>query len=106
MRLHLFNDTVFDNVTDHDVDDPESFVHGEEPTHILAEIGPLDRVHLIEFRDDGWTIQHTLTERIDGTLFDCPLSNWTGGDPGVRGRFVLEADGSLSPLPGTAGGES
>lgn len=58
-------------------------------------VDPLDELHLIEFRDDGWTIQHTLTERIAGTLFDCPLSNWTGGDPEVRGRFVLNDDHTI-----------
>ena len=48
--------------------------------------------HLIEFRDDGWTVQHTLSERIDGSLFDCEFARWEGGDPGVRGRFVLLID--------------
>lgn len=58
-------------------------------------VDPLDEVHQIEFRDDGWTILHTLAERIDGSLFDCPLSNWTHGDPGERGRFVLHDSGTL-----------
>lgn len=57
--------------------------------------GPYDDQHLIEFRDDGWTIQHTLGERTAATLFDCPISHWGGGDPGVRGRFVLNDDGTI-----------
>ena len=48
--------------------------------------------HLIEFRNDGWTIQHTLTERVDGSLFDCPFALWPYGDLGYRGRFVLLTD--------------
>lgn len=45
--------------------------------------------HLIEFRNDGWTVQHPVIERIDGTLFDCRFANWDMGDIGLRGRFVL-----------------
>jgi hypothetical protein len=57
--------------------------------------GAYDGDHLIEFREDGWTIQHTLAERLNGTLFDCPRSTWTGGDPGLRGRYVLNEDGTI-----------
>ena len=48
--------------------------------------------HLIEFRNDGWTIQHPISERIDGSLFDCQFAIWDGGDIGHRGRYVLYAD--------------
>ena len=48
--------------------------------------------HLIEFRNDGWTIQHPIIERIDGSLFDCPFAAWDGGDIGYRGRYVLYSD--------------
>ena len=89
LRLHLFDDTIRERIEDHDVDDPDGFCYGRPVTHVLVEVGPYDDVHLIEFRDDGWTIQHSLTERVNGTLFDCPMT-WTGGDPGVRGRFVLD----------------
>lgn len=51
--------------------------------------------HLIQFRDGGWTIQHPLTERLEGSLFECQRANWTHGDPGVRGSFVLNDDGEL-----------
>lgn len=52
-----------------------------------------DEPHTIEFRDDGWTIKHTLAERLDGdAVFDCQLANWRGGDPGLRGRFELLGD--------------
>lgn len=47
--------------------------------------------HLIEFRNDGWTVQHPISERIDGTLFDCEF-NWDGGDIGYRGRYKLYHD--------------
>ncbi len=52
--------------------------------------------HVIEFRDDGWTIKHTLAERLDGdAVFDCDLACWAGGDPGVRGRFELVDDRTI-----------
>lgn len=53
--------------------------------------------HLIEFRNDGWTVQHPITERIDGSLFDCDLAHWDGADIGYRGRYVLthDEDGQL-----------
>jgi hypothetical protein len=53
-----------------------------------------ERNHVIQFSDDGWIIAHPLTERVNGSLFDCAL-NWTGGEPGIRGRFWLLDDGSL-----------
>lgn len=33
---------------------------------------PVDEPHLIEFREDGWTIQHPL--RCRPRLFDCPVN--------------------------------
>lgn len=48
--------------------------------------------HLIEFRNDGWTVQHPIAERIYGVLFDCDFAHWDGGDIGCRGRYVLYAD--------------
>lgn len=56
-----------------------------------------DDRHIIEFRDDGWTILHPFGERAVATeLFDCPFQ-WTGGDPGRRGRFwcTLSDDGQI-----------
>lgn len=51
--------------------------------------------HLIQFTDSGWTIAHPLSERIDlDSLFDCPM-RWEHADPGVRGVFVLDFDGTL-----------
>jgi hypothetical protein len=48
--------------------------------------------HMIELRDDGWTIQHPVHERLDfNTLFDCDV-RWISEDLGVRGRFYLEWD--------------
>ena len=48
--------------------------------------------HVIEFRDDGWTVQHPIVERITGSLFDCDFAHWDAGDIGYRGRFVLYQD--------------
>ena len=60
---------------------------GWEPP-ITAEQLADDR-HVIEFRDDGWTIAHPLSERLNlDSLFDCQ-HRWNDVDPGVRGRFEL-----------------
>lgn len=69
---------------------------------VAAWNGRMDeRRHEIEFRDDGWTIAHPLHERIEGTLFDC-RRQWFDTDPGVRGRFYLNDDGSIgAPLAAT-----
>ncbi len=48
--------------------------------------------HLIEFRKNGWTVQHPVAERIEGSLFECRFANWDGGDVGLRGRYVLYYD--------------
>ena len=50
--------------------------------------------HVIQFANQGWTIAHPLRERLDGSLFDCEVF-WDADDPGVRGRFRLEDDGTL-----------
>ena len=50
-----------------------------------------DRRHLIELRPDGWTIQHPLHERLEGSLFDC-AATWDLDDIGMHGRFVLVWD--------------
>lgn len=56
---------------------------------------PTDEQHLIQFTDDGWTIAHPIRERLDlDSLFDCRM-RWDHDDPGVRGRFVLNDDGTL-----------
>jgi hypothetical protein len=51
-----------------------------------------DDRHIIEFRNDGWTIQHPARERLNDTLFDCDMAAWDGGDLGLRGRYVLVFD--------------
>lgn len=67
---------------------PERFIE-----RLLAPyLDPHANEHLIEFRNNGWTVQHPLKECIDGSLFDCPMANWEGGDIGYRGRYVLYAD--------------
>lgn len=53
--------------------------------------------HRIQFRDDGWTIEHPIKERIEGSLWQCKL-NWDGDDPGLRGVYDLSDDG-LVVLP-------
>lgn len=57
-----------------------------------------DTEHEIEFRNDGWTVQHPISERLDGSLFDCDFANWDAGDIGYRGRYTLymDEDGQLN----------
>lgn len=62
--------------------------------HRLAVVELGDGRHIVELRDDGWTIQHPVGERIDGSLFDCKVG-WKLGAPNVTGRFYLNDDGSL-----------
>jgi hypothetical protein len=55
-----------------------------------------ERRHMIEFRDDGWTVAHPLHERLDlETLFDCRLPV-VREDGGLRGRFWMDADGTIT----------
>jgi len=54
----------------------------------------MDDDHLIQFRDDGWTIQHPISERELGLLFSCSV-RWIYDDPGVRGIFKLNKDATL-----------
>jgi hypothetical protein len=47
--------------------------------------------HYVKLSHDGWTIQHPISERLNGTLFNCDVT-WTGGDVSVYGTFVMEWD--------------
>ncbi len=58
--------------------------------HALGKAWADDR-HLIRFTNDGWTIQHPLRERIDGTLFDCEV-RWTWGHEGFMGVWEIGYD--------------
>lgn len=55
-----------------------------------------EKDHVIQFANEGWTISHPLSERLNGSLFDCKV-HWDWDDPGVRGRFwlVYDEDGDL-----------
>lgn len=81
------------------------FLIPKEDTYLCVRKGRDDDRHIIEFRNDGWTIQHPLSERIDGSLFDCEYARWTGGDPGIRGRWylTLDSEDGLPSLDGKAG---
>jgi hypothetical protein len=63
-----------------------------------------DEKHLIEFREDGWTIQHAVRCRVrEGGLFECPVNRVAEeqfcGPPielGIkRGVFQCELDGPI-----------
>lgn len=54
-----------------------------------ASLGTNGDVHLIQFGEFGWVIQHPLHERANGVLFDCEYS-WKNQEAPVKfGRFVL-----------------
>ncbi len=50
--------------------------------------------HVIDLREDGWTMSHPLSCR--PVLFDCPVNRaaqksfGSSGDPGLRGRYQCE----------------
>lgn len=81
-------------------EDPRPTVKEYIDLEIRARIGDLaeqlqEHRHIIEVRDDGWTIAHPLVERLDlDTLFGCSMRG-PDDDPGVRGRFWLTPDGQL-----------
>jgi hypothetical protein len=65
--------------------------------------------HVIDFRADGWTVQHTLACRVRGELFTCAVNRAAerlGGPPGEDlGRFpVEERNGHLIIDRGPAAG--
>jgi len=31
--------------------------------------------HYVRIREDDWIVQHPMSERLEGTLFDCPVAN-------------------------------
>lgn len=76
--------------------EPDQYIEccQERLDEMLAEEG-----HVIEFRDDGWTIAHPFRERFNGSLFECPM-RWDGGDIGYRGRFELLWDDDGKPYVG------
>jgi hypothetical protein len=66
---------------------------------LVAAVDDPAEQHLIEFRPDGWTIQHTLACRVRGELFSCPVDTAAqalDGPPGQLGRFpAAERNGHL-----------
>lgn len=69
---------------------------------ILAD--PLRYEHVVEFREDGWTIQHPVEERLVGSLFSCEFNKeaqligdvWANDSAYEEGRFRL----SWQEVPG------
>lgn len=64
----------------------------EDEAMIIALLA--EERHIVYFRDEGWTVQHPLRERLDGNLFDCEFT-WGHGDPGFRGAFYIGPHGGL-----------
>lgn len=54
--------------------------------------------HIVNYRPDGYTLQHPLTERLDGTLFDCDLDQHIqalDGPPALGYHYVFLHEGQL-----------
>lgn len=66
----------------------EEFLSGacDEVVEGIAEMQP---DHLINFDEDGWTIQHSMRCRVEGTLFDCPYTLIMARGHGSGGRRGL-----------------
>jgi hypothetical protein len=61
---------------------------------IVAAIEACQPDHIIDLRDDGWTIQHSAC-RLDGRLFDCPVNRAAfklNGPPAAPGRYRCYVD--------------
>lgn len=70
--------------------------HPELLLQMLAEGAPADEPHLVDFRADGWTMQHPLRCRL-GDLFACPYSTAAAaqisGPPSAGpGVYAVELD--------------
>jgi hypothetical protein len=66
----------------------------------MEGVAHLFDAHIIQFREDGWTIRHPIRERINGTLFECPVNrfDYDGGNV-VPGYYWLdESDGRLKAV--------
>ena len=69
---------------------------------------PDEPEHVLELRDDGWTLQHSLACRLSGALFDCPVNVAVSahladtGPPDDLGRFVVTLDAHGEPGLGAA----
>lgn len=65
----------------------------------IKGVAHLFDAHIIQFREDGWTIQHPIRERIKGTLFSCPIHEFSYENfHTFRGYYWLNEDGSLKAV--------
>lgn len=92
-------DVILDNVTlgrEETVDERRQRVATAALNHIVGYTGGAG--HLVEYRTDGYTLQHPLTERLDGTLFDCDLDQHIqalDGPPALGFHYVFLHEGQL-----------
>jgi hypothetical protein len=68
---------------------------------IAAEVLGLkaETEHIVEFEEDTFSVQHPLSERLDGSLFDCQFHaelSALGGPPVAPGRYRAVASGAYS----------
>ena len=93
-HFRKINDAEVASLADGSVIAVAGFIDPGEEYEIVALPVSNDRRHFIELTDEGWTVQHPVNERFDGSLFNCTVRGPVD-DPGTRGRFVLEEDGSF-----------
>lgn len=72
--------------------------------HLADNDDGIDEIHLVKLAEDGFTIQHPVSERRDGTLFECDYhkqaqQQLTGEEkpPGIYGCY-LTSDGVFEIL--------
>lgn len=60
------------------------------PSAVFELLQDLETEHVITIREDGFTVQHPLRERLDGALHECELHQELralGGPPEEPGRY-------------------
>jgi len=82
-----------------------SLIGCPNPCAADAVLGDRETEHVVVIREEGFTVQHPLRERLKGELFDCGLHSYLtnlGGPPAKPGRYRARPDGdqwSFEELP-------
>lgn len=83
----------------HGVDDAEVVCSNpacREPLALSEIIGDPETEHIVELREEDYSLQHPLRERLGGALYDCPAHRWPQGldaAPVPRGRYRMVWNG-------------
>lgn len=64
------------------------------PVIIADALGDHETEHIVQFEETTFSVQHPLSERLDGSLFDCPVHadiSALAGPPVPPGRYRATA---------------